>query len=193
MSHISPDAPPVLRSSGVRTLIRTHLLERTLKKLPQSERILDLCCGYGFYFSINPSATGIDGDPACVASLRSEGRRVDLGNVLERLPYEDGSFEYVLAHDVLEHFVEDELEVLVKEVHRVLEPGGVFLVWVPNRKGYDSGLRPEVGHRLFVTDAVIDRLAPGLFTVERHYPEPLPRSIGKWFSHNKEVFWLRRI
>jgi len=193
MEHASPDAPLLLKSSPARTWVRTHFLERTLRKLPKSPRTLDLCCGYGFYFSINPDAQGIDGDPVSVDTLLAAGRNVKLGNVLEPLPYDDAAFDYVLAHDTLEHFIQPELESLLREIHRVLSDEGILLVWVPNRKGYVSGLTPEVGHRLFVTREVIDRLIPGLFAIDRHYSEPLPRNIGRAFVHNKEVFWLRKI
>jgi 2-polyprenyl-6-hydroxyphenyl methylase/3-demethylubiquinone-9 3-methyltransferase len=42
----------------------------------------------------------------------------------ERIPYEDGSFDLVLASSVMEH-VED-LRQALAEIHRVLRPGGVF-------------------------------------------------------------------
>ena len=192
MAHISPDAPSVLRSSRLRTLIRIWLLEPTMRKLPREGRMLDLCCGYGFYLRMNPQASGIDGDPACVEALCAQGRDVKLANVLERFPYDDGAFDYVLAHDVLEHFVFEELETLVAEVHRVLAVDGTFVVWVPNRKGYDAGLDPAVGHRLYVTESEMEKLAAGRFTIVEHRAEPLPRALGRRFTHNKEVFTLRK-
>lgn len=45
------------------------------------------------------------------------------------LPFVDETFEAVFANQVLEH-VRD-LVALVREVHRVLKPGGVFVVHVP--------------------------------------------------------------
>jgi SAM-dependent methyltransferase len=192
MAHISPDAPSVLRSSRLRTLIRIWLLEPTMRKLPRQGRMLDLCCGYGFYLRMNPQASGIDGDPACVEALREEGRDVKLANVLERFPYDDEAFDYVVAHDVLEHFVFEELETLVAEVHRVLVPGGTFVVWVPNRKGFDAGIDPAVGHRLYVTRAEMQKLASAGFTIVEEHAEPLPRALGRHFTHNKEVFSLRK-
>jgi SAM-dependent methyltransferase len=161
-------------------------------RVPRGNDVLDLCCGYGFYFDINPRAAGFDGDPSCVAPLRARGLDVTLGNVLERLPYPDGRFEWVLAHDVLEHFAQDEIDRIAAEVNRILRPGGRFLVIVPNRKGYDFGLRLGIGHRLYVTAREIDLFARGRFVVEASYPEPLPRWIGSFFTHNKEVFLLRK-
>jgi len=45
-----------------------------------------------------------------------------------RLP--DGSFDFVVAVEVLEHVEQDAL--FVKEVHRILRPGGAFLMTTPN-------------------------------------------------------------
>jgi len=186
------DVVPSRRPSSLRKWLRTHVIERTLWRVPRDNDVLDLCCGYGFYFDINPLAAGFDGDPRCVEPLRARGLDVTLGNVLERLPYPDGRFGWVLAHDVLEHFAQDEIDRIAAEVHRILRPGGRFLVIVPNRKGYDFGLQLGIGHRHFVTAREIDALAQGRFVIEASYPEPLPRWIGSFFTHNKEVFLLRK-
>jgi SAM-dependent methyltransferase len=182
------------RPGAVKKFLRTYLLERSLWKLPKDGSVLDLCCGYGFYFTINPRASGIDGDPHAVELLRAKGLDVRHGNVLDELPWEDGRFRWVVAHDVLEHFTFDELERLLREVTRVLAPGGRFLVIVPNRKGFDYGVQKGVGHKLFVTAREVEALAKAAaFEVEAAYPEPLPRTIGRFFTHNKEVFHLRKI
>lgn len=191
LPHLS-EHPNVLKPNAVRKWIRTHFLEPTLKKTPRGPGVLDLCCGYGFYFNINPEARGVDGDPNCVAALRAEGRSVELANVLEPLPYPAGEFSHVIAHDVLEHFFYEQLEKIFPEVHRILAPSGRFVVLVPNRRGYDFGLEINAGHRLFVRREHIDRLRQGLFDLEEHYPEPFPRWLGEYFVHNKEVFILRK-
>lgn len=181
------------RPGSLRKFVRTYLLERSLWRLPKDDTVLDLCCGYGFYFTINPRAAGIDGDPGAVALLRARGHDVRQGDVLERLPWEDGRFRWVVAHDVLEHFTFEELVRLLREVRRVLAPGGRFLVIVPNRKGFEYGVRKEVGHKLFVTAREVEALARAVaFDVEAAYPEPLPRALGRFFTHNKEVFHLRK-
>jgi SAM-dependent methyltransferase len=48
------------------------------------------------------------------------------------LPYPDGSFEAVLGSHVLEHLTPDEAESLLTELHRVLRPGGVVRIAVPD-------------------------------------------------------------
>ena len=46
------------------------------------------------------------------------------------LPFRDAAFETVVAYDVVEHVAD--LVALVREVHRVLRPGGMFLVTTPH-------------------------------------------------------------
>lgn len=191
----SPSRAPAAvmwRPGALRKRLRACLLERTLRRLPRTDRVLDFCCGWGFYFMINPRARGIDGDPACVRFLRERGFCVDQADVLSRLPYADGAFDCVVAHDALEHFEFEQLRFIFAEVHRVLSPGGTFVVIVPHRKGYDYGLRMDVGHRLFVRREEVERLRGRQFELLRQYAEPLPRWIGRCFTHNKEVFWLQR-
>jgi len=58
-----------------------------------------------------------------------------------RLPFEDGSVNAVLASHVLEHLAH--LEFVVAEVHRVLKVGGLFEVYVPH------GLNKAFNHLRF--------------------------------------------
>jgi SAM-dependent methyltransferase len=169
VSHIAADTPPGLRPGKLRKWIRTRYLEPTVSKLPKTRDVLDLCCGYGFYFSINPNARGVDGDLACVAELKANGYNVRLCNVLNGLPFPNNEFGYVIAHDVLEHFHYADLQKIFAEVKRVLRLGGYFIAIQPNLRGYNYGLAKNIGHKLFVTREHI------------------------FFTHNKEVFWLKKI
>ncbi|HMS56766.1 MAG TPA: methyltransferase domain-containing protein [Fimbriimonadaceae bacterium] len=48
------------------------------------------------------------------------------------LPFEDNTSEEVVLSHVLEHFGYAEGEILVREIHRVLGPGGVATIEVPD-------------------------------------------------------------
>ena len=50
---------------------------------------------------------------------------------LPPLPYPDGSFDSVITFQVIEHIKDDTL--FLKEIYRVLKPGGIALVTTPNR------------------------------------------------------------
>ena len=47
------------------------------------------------------------------------------------LPFADASFDYVVSFQVIEHIAKD--KEFVREVHRVLKPGGKFIVSTPNK------------------------------------------------------------
>lgn len=51
--------------------------------------------------------------------------RVDI----QQMPFDDGSFDLVMANHVLEHVSDDQLAV--KEIHRVLAPGGCAILQTP--------------------------------------------------------------
>jgi predicted SAM-dependent methyltransferase len=53
-------------------------------------------------------------------------------NLLKGIPYPDNSFELVYHSHVLEHFTQAEGRQFIKECYRVLKPGGVIRVVVPD-------------------------------------------------------------
>lgn len=113
------------------------ILEKIKLKKPSS--ILDVGCGDGFYLyllhSLFPKAKiiGVDIDRNAIKSAirNTKGRDVRLkyGNVCD-LKFKDNSFDVVLASEVLEHLKEDKKGL--KNIYRVLKPGGLVLVSVPN-------------------------------------------------------------
>jgi SAM-dependent methyltransferase len=101
--------------------------------LPLDEPVLDLGCGDGHFASVTFAqrlAAGID--PAAGA-LREAGQRGAYG-VLARalgdaLPHAEGTFATVISNSVLEHI--PDVEPVVAEAARVLQPGGRFIFCVP--------------------------------------------------------------
>jgi SAM-dependent methyltransferase len=63
-----------------------------------------------------------------------DGRGVDWKVDICRMPFDDGSFDFVFASHVLEHVPDD--EAAIAEVARVLRPGGVALLPVPIVAGH---------------------------------------------------------
>ena len=47
------------------------------------------------------------------------------------LPFEDHSFDRIIASEVMEHIPDD--EAAMRELHRILKPGGIVAVTVPRR------------------------------------------------------------
>jgi SAM-dependent methyltransferase len=109
-------------------------------------RILDVGCGTGanlLMLSNYGDAEGVDISKDALAFCRERGLdKVKLG-AAEELPYEDGTFDLVTAFDVVEHMDQDLAGL--KEMRRVLRPGGRVLLFVPAFM-FLWGLQDEVSH-----------------------------------------------
>lgn len=54
--------------------------------------------------------------------------RVMLADITEKIPFPDGHFDYVFSRETLEHIAEEEIPQVLKEIFRVMKPGGVGLL-----------------------------------------------------------------
>jgi SAM-dependent methyltransferase len=115
-----------------RRRILASFLKRICATLPNKPEILDVGCGTGANLQLLGKfgqAEGVDVSPDALAFCRERGLTgVRLGTA-ERLPYPDESFDLVTGLDVVEH-LDDDIAGL-KEMKRVLRPGGRALVFVP--------------------------------------------------------------
>ena len=95
-------------------------------------RILDYGCGTGGNTSAYGSfgnVVGIEPDSAAVRLAHQRGGARYCRSSGTDLPFRDGSFDVVLASDVLEHIEHD--GKAVSEISRVVRPGGWVILSVP--------------------------------------------------------------
>lgn len=105
-------------------------------------RVLDVGCRYGTLTSrylAGNDVVGIDVDRDALEKAAELGIETVWADAEEPLPFDDRSFDVVVAGELLEH-VRDP-EALVDEVHRVLRPGGTFVGSVPNAFRVKNRLR----------------------------------------------------
>ncbi len=86
----------------------------------QNPRLLNVGCGQRFH----SSWTNVDLEPA--------DRSVTKHDITQGLPCETGSYDGIYHSHVLEHLDPDDGIRLLDECHRVLKPGGVLRIVVPN-------------------------------------------------------------
>jgi MPBQ/MSBQ methyltransferase len=118
------------------TKLRLGALARLVEARP-GERIVDLGCAAGAltdYFSLGGAAVvGIDAEPRAIAKARSlfPGREfVEAG--VAALPFADASFDKAVAVDLVEHLDDETFAAMLREVHRILVPGGTLSLYTPN-------------------------------------------------------------
>lgn len=98
---------------------------------------LDLGCGDGILTDIlfsrigrKPTLVGIDPDPLETEAARKYDFYDRIHTVPgDKIPEPDKAFDYVISNSVLEHI--PDLEPVIREVGRVLKPGGRFYYTVP--------------------------------------------------------------
>ena len=118
--------------TGRRKILTSFVEDICRRVTDRRPRILDVGCGTGanlLMLSHYGDAEGVDISEDALAFCREHGlEKVKLG-AGEELPYDDGTFDLVTALDVVEH-MDDDLAGL-REMRRVLRPGGRVLLFVP--------------------------------------------------------------
>ena len=151
------------------------------------------------------------------APVARDGRiRYATGDLNDRLPYTDATFDAVAALEVIEHL--ENPRAFVREIARILKPGGRCLLTTPNQTSLTSKvcllLRDEFQHfQASSYPAHITALLPidlkrvateaGLTFAGLYYTDDgripgtvrrwqaLPFLTGKWFSDNLAVVALK--
>ena len=118
-----------------------HILRAA--NITAEDRVLDLGCGIGNILIalgeridfVHPAA-GVDVSPDLVRigerEIAQAGLRDRIGLQVApatRLPFADGAFDVVITSHVLKHLDDEALLTSLREVVRVLRPGGRFLLW----------------------------------------------------------------
>ncbi|SDN38924.1 class I SAM-dependent methyltransferase [Geodermatophilus sp. DSM 45219] len=139
---------PITRLAGVGRVHRRLLDQAALRP---GQRVLEIGCGTGNLLlaakRAQPEAVvvGLDPDLAALARAHRKARRRGLTVQLDRghaeeLPYADDGMDVVLSSFMLHHVPADQRDAAVREVLRVLRPGGALHL-------VDVGGSDDRGHR----------------------------------------------
>jgi SAM-dependent methyltransferase len=114
------------------------------------------------------------------------------------LPFTDGSFSLILAQDVLEHL--DEPVTALRELHRILRPGGRLKIRVPHFTSRNNYIDPTHRTRFsiewfdfFVGDSLRHRERPYYFdfAFSRRVHERITfERVSPWTALNPALDWL---
>jgi 2-polyprenyl-3-methyl-5-hydroxy-6-metoxy-1,4-benzoquinol methylase len=162
--------------------------------LPAGEgrALLDLGCNWGRWTiaaaRAGYRATGIDRAKKSVGAARRVAEQLGveaeyvLGDV-RQLPFPDGSFDAVFSYSVLQHLAKDDVRSVVSEIRRVLVPGGIAWIEMPNargplnlvrqtRRGFSAGTGQDVRYwtiselrTVFGAIGRVSIVADGFFTI----------------------------
>ena len=127
-----------------------QLAEYMVKRygLKKNEKLLDLGCGRGEYLKgfihCGIDAYGVDQSTIGISLCPNvEIKQSDLEN--SPLPYDDNYFDIIFSKSVLEHFYYPER--IVKEMYRVVKPGGILVSMVPDWESVYKTFYVDYTHR----------------------------------------------
>ena len=112
-------------------------------------QILSLGCGMGrdlWHLVPDHHVCGVELSASGAEIARRHGIDARVASVADTLPFADGTFDIVVAKDIVEH-VDDPLFVL-KEAARVMKPQGDLVLLIPNQFYWWARLRIMIGHNL---------------------------------------------
>jgi SAM-dependent methyltransferase len=137
----------------------------------RAKRVLDVGCGAGTdlvrFVKGGAIGAGVDVSSSAIAlakqNFAQQGLQADLREADgEHLPFDDGAFDVVFAHGVVQYTSND--KALVDECHRVLKPGGLAVFQVYNRISWLNALSKVMKVPLEHEDApVLKRYSAGEF------------------------------
>ena len=141
------------------------LLNRSLpreggKAARNGRMALDLGCGTGQnleHLQRYATATGTDYFEEALKFCRERGHTMLARADAVDLPFADSTFEIMTALDVIEHLDDDYLAL--KEMLRVMKPGGILIVSVPSYKFLWTYWDDILGHRRRYTTAMLRDVA----------------------------------
>lgn len=131
-----------LRVDVVKDMIREHVWKKDT-----GARVLDIGCNDGTISSqllkLGIRVCGLDLSAENVRQARERGIDAAVGNAREKLPFEEGYFDVVFAGEIIEHLYDP--EAFMREVRRVLRPGGAIVLTTPNLASLGNRMRLLVG------------------------------------------------
>jgi tellurite methyltransferase len=165
--------------------IDIYLFDQLLKeRIVPGSRILDAGCGSGrnlvYFLRSGYEVFAVDESSAAIAQTRRLAAELAphlpknsfREEPVERMSFSDGQFDVVLSSAVL-HFASDEQqwESMVKEMWRVLKPGGIFFarlassIGIEDKVGLIDGRRyhlPDGSERFLVDEPMLLRVTEEL-------------------------------
>jgi ubiquinone/menaquinone biosynthesis C-methylase UbiE len=114
---------------------RRALLDRAL--VQPGQRVLDIGCGTGTLVVLlkrlhpDVEVIGLDPDPKVLVRAKRKAQRASVSVQFDQgfsdaLPYTDASLDRVFSSFMFHHLTRDEKEGMLREVRRVLRPGGIL-------------------------------------------------------------------
>lgn len=165
----------------------------SIKEYAATGKLLDVGCNIGFFLKVARDegfeTTGVELNKESAAYGRERFGLDIRSDYLENIAFNDGSFDVVTLFDVLEHI--PDMASFLNEVHRIMKPGGLLTVQLPNiaslmadlTRSHWNWLTPPDHLYHFTPETIVRLLERHGFTVKRLRTwEPAREFSSNWLS-----------
>jgi len=166
--------------------------------------ILDIGCSFGWFekLALEKGAqrvVGLETEEKNFFNAKKEIPQAEFKiGTAESLPFKNASFDLVIMLEVLEHIPKNTEAQALKEIHRVLSPGGTLILSTPNFRLINCLLDPAwlAGHRHYRLSFLKNLFSSQGFEIEKTYLyggfwemfRMVPHYIFKWVFHLEDPF-----
>jgi ubiquinone/menaquinone biosynthesis C-methylase UbiE len=175
---------PLVRLLGIDKVRRALLSQAVVRR---THRVLDIGCGTGtlatLIMRLHPDVyvVGLDPDPKALARARRKAAREGISiqfdqGFSDELQYPDASFDRVFSSFMFHHLRADQRENTLREVRRVLAPGGSFHILDFARSEADAA--GWWAHRLHSSSHLKDNSDSRILMLMSHGGFVYPKKIG---------------
>jgi len=155
-------------------LLNEHLARYTFaSRLARGKRVLDAGCGAGYGSAeLARAAVSVVGADCAAAAIDFARAHYELPNLTfeeascQALPHADGSFDLVVAFEVIEHL--EHWRDFLQEARRVLTPSGQLVVSTPNKLYYTESRGPQGANPFHVHEFTFAEFQDELHAVFPH-------------------------
>jgi 2-polyprenyl-3-methyl-5-hydroxy-6-metoxy-1,4-benzoquinol methylase len=117
---------------------RAKMAEKLIPASSREGKILDIGCGTHPFFLLNTlflEKHGLDKNVRIEKTYSSSEKGITVSNydieAEKIIPYDDNSFDVITMLAVIEHLTPNLVVERTKAIHRVLKPGGTFIITTP--------------------------------------------------------------
>lgn len=122
------------KTSLLGNIYRRHLIFKTLKNYLKG-RCLDIGCGIGSFVKYRNNTDAADINPISIKHLINDGFNAFVIKK-DKISVKDNTYDSLLMDNVLEHIQNP--DNLLFECKRIIKTGGLFIIGVPGKKGFES-------------------------------------------------------
>jgi cyclopropane fatty-acyl-phospholipid synthase-like methyltransferase len=158
-------------------------------KQGKAQSVLDLGCGAGadilYLAKRGFDVVGVDFSPSAAANaedlLQAKGfeGKVFIDNLFDKVTnFEKGDFDAIIAINALEYTDINTFEDAMKQISRILEEGGLFLLVVPSEKSQKEKSKDEkskseleISEQLFFNEEKITEIVSKRFSILDFYAD----------------------